>query len=210
MLYSSDGQQIALGDAAKQVSTFGGAAATAVPGVLVGMHTIAATSLAVPIIGAAIAGVTLAITALLSRKGPKQKVYTTSIVNEAEPLLQQNLSAFMASPKTQADKDAAVANFNDLWDRVVLSCNTPELGEPGQRCINDRKRGSTKGYDWFALYLDPIVNTPVQAASKMSVQGLTESLNQTADNLLSGNFDISKLLLPIIVLGGLYFVSEEF
>lgn len=45
----------------------------------VGLHA----TWAVPVVGAAIAGVTLAITAWLNRAGPRQKVATTKIVDEA-------------------------------------------------------------------------------------------------------------------------------
>ncbi len=201
-------------DAAKIVSTTGGAAAAVVPSVLVGTHVLATASLAVPVIGVAISLVTMAITAWISRVGPKQKVATTAIVNEAEPLLQENLEAFMKSGKTQAEKDMAISNFNNVWSQVVMACNRPELGNPGQNCINDRKRGSTKGYDWFALYLDPILDTPVQVGrfSEQDSEGVIDSVNQFADSILDAGagIDFGKLVIPVLVLGGLWFASDYF
>ena len=154
------------------------------PGALTG------ASLAVPVIGAAIAGVTLAVGLWMNRMGPKQKVYTTRIVDEAEPLLVQNLDAWRRSPKHRSEQAAALQNFDAVWAAVVASCDRPEMGAPGQNCIRDRQRGSTKGYDWFALYRDPIANDPNVTADPV-------------DAFLSGEWSGGQSVLPLLLIGGL-------
>lgn len=184
-----DGEPIArpiLGTGISIAGTFAGAALA--PGALVG------ASLAVPIIGAAIAGVTLAITLWMNRMGPKQKVYTTKIVNEAEPLLVQNLAAWNRSNKHESEQAQALANFDRIWDAVVAACDVKELGTPGQNCIHDRQRGSNKGYDWFALYRSPIENDVVNPDPVASVAGV-ESLIQSGGPL------------PMLLLGGLVLLA---
>lgn len=115
-------------------------------------------SLAIPVIGAAVAGVVLALTLLFNRKGPKQKVATTEIVNKVAPLLQQNLEGYMAGPRTASSQAQALENFKAGWQYVVDNCNVPVMGNPGQECVKDRQRGGE--WDWFSFYHDPIANDP--------------------------------------------------
>lgn len=119
----------------------------------------------VPIVGPIIAGVSLAIGLLVSRKGPWQREATTQIVNELEPLLQQNLEGYLSGPRTPESQQVALANFDAAWSWLVSSegCGTPNFGDPGRACIADRSRGGK--WDWFAYYRDPIaLDTPRQAA----------------------------------------------
>ena len=117
---------------------------------------------AIPFVGPAIAGVTLLV-GMFTQRG-KQKTATTAIVNEAEPLLKQNLEAWNQSSKTLAEQKQALANFDAVWGQVVNTCKNPSYGEPGKWCINDRSRGGK--WDWFSYYYDPIALDPnVQAAS---------------------------------------------
>lgn len=111
---------------------------------------------AVPVIGAVVAGVTMALMAIFSRKGPKQKVATTEIVNKVEPLLQQNLEGYMSGPRTKSSQAQAIENFKAGWQYVVDNCDVPVMGNPGQECVKDRQRGGE--WDWFAYYHDPIAN----------------------------------------------------
>lgn len=117
---------------------------------------VATASLAVPLIGAAVAGVALAITALLNRKGPKQKVETTRIVDQLEPLLKENVEAYLAGPRTVSSQAAALASFDHAWAWLTSAeaCGNPAYGNPGRACIADRQRGGK--WDWFAYYRDPI------------------------------------------------------
>ena len=55
---------------------------------------------AIPIVGPIIAGVTVGLSFLFARKGPKQKVATTEIVDKVEPLLVQNLEGYLSGPRT--------------------------------------------------------------------------------------------------------------
>jgi hypothetical protein len=112
--------------------------------------------MAVPVIGAVVAGVTLALLAIFSRKGPKQKVATTEIVNKVEPLLQENLAGYMAGPRTRSSQAQALENFKAGWQFVVDNCDVPVMGNPGQECVKDRQRGGE--WDWFSYYYDPIAN----------------------------------------------------
>jgi hypothetical protein len=111
----------------------------------------------IPVIGPIIAGVTIGLSMLMARKGPKQKVATTEIVDKVEPLLRQNVDAYLANPTPDGQRQA-IENFNAGWQYVVEHCGIPEMGNPGRNCITERDRGGK--WDWFALYADPIVNTP--------------------------------------------------
>jgi hypothetical protein len=138
-----------------------GTAGTAVAAVGASGAVTAGTAMAaaIPIIGVAIAGVMIALTLIFNRKGPKQKVATTEIVNKVEPLLKENLDAYMALPvHYQSAQTAALANFDAGWQYVVQSCNIPEMGAPGVRCTADRQPGGQ--WDWFSYYHDPIASDP--------------------------------------------------
>ena len=104
--------------AAKVVPTVVSTAGTIGTSVAVGTHAIAASSLAVPIIGAAVAGATLVIGMWLGNiaKHNAEKAATTKIVDEAEPYLKQNRDAYLSSSEhTQGEKDQALANFDNIW-----------------------------------------------------------------------------------------------
>jgi len=109
-------------------------------------------------IGLAIAGVGIALTMLFSRKGPQQKIETTKIVNEAEPILRDNRDLYLSGPRDQNSYQAALDNFDYTWGQVVSLCSNPNYGDPGQRCISDRQRGGQ--WDWFSYYRDPITQNP--------------------------------------------------
>lgn len=141
-------------------------------GASIGTAAALGSSLAIPIIGAAVAGVTLAIGLWINRLGPKQKIATTKIVNEAEPYLKQNLDAWNSSKKTVSDQKQALVNFDNIWLQVEQTCSQSQYGEPGYRCIQDRMpqgmtvtingnsyTGNGK-WNWFSYYRDPIANDP--------------------------------------------------
>lgn len=147
--------QFGLGNSSQVVGGAAGVAAATIntPAVAasLGLSASSAALIAGPIIG----GIAIALMAWLNRKGPQQKVATTQIVNEAEPILEQNRDAFLAGPRTAEDKEFAVAVFNKVWDEVVGMCSDPQLGNPGKACIADRQRGGK--WDWASYYLDPIL-----------------------------------------------------
>lgn len=113
---------------------------------------------AVPIIGGIVVGATLALSALFARKGPKQKVATTQVVDAVEPHLRDNLDGYFSGPRTVSSQRQALANFDAGWQYVLENCGQTVMGEPGRRCIDERQPGGR--WDWFALYRDPIANDP--------------------------------------------------
>ncbi|HBY62789.1 MAG TPA: hypothetical protein DEH78_23445 [Solibacterales bacterium] len=142
-----------LGSAAEAATS---AAAIAAPAAL----KAAGATAWVPIVGPAIAAVSLGIGLWMNRKGPTQKVASTNIVNEAEPHLAANVQAYLASARTRTNQAASLANFDRIWAHITSpqGCGTPDLGNPGKACIRDRDRGGR--WDWFALYRDPIAQDP--------------------------------------------------
>ena len=148
----------ALGQSGSQVvmssTSIAGSAATG----LISTGAIWATApvWAVPVIGAAVAAVTVALALIFSRKGPKQKVATTEIVNKVEPSLKANLAAYLAGPRTQSSQAQALENFRAGWAYVVEYCDTPAMGDPGKACVKDRSPGGQ--WDWWSYYYNPIAN----------------------------------------------------
>lgn len=145
-------------------------------------------------IGLAVAGVTIGLTALFSRKKPGQKRATTEIVDSVEPLLIENLNGYLAGPRTISSQRQAVANFEAGWQYVADSCGQPDMGTPGQWCIGDRQRGGK--WDWFRRYLDPILDDPDVIADPPP--GMTASVNpQTGEReyVVSAGGDNTALLL---------------
>lgn len=133
---------------------------------------------AIPIVGPIIAGVTIGLMALMSRKGPKQKVATTQIVNDVEPYMVDNLNGYLNGPRTREAYLQALSNFEAGWQYIVENCGDPVMGEPGQRCINERREGARPQWDacapncpnWFELYRDPILaNPPVSGGAAATV-----------------------------------------
>lgn len=162
---------MATGDNIQTAVSTGGTAATAIGTAL---H-----SAWVPVVGPLVAGVTLALGLWLNRKGPKQKVASTAIVNELEPLLKQNLDAYQQGPHTKTSQAAALKNFDDAWAFLVSAdgCGTEALGNPGKACIADRSPGGK--WNWFAYYRDPIAND----AAKDDVFGVPLELPALPDSL---------------------------
>jgi hypothetical protein len=153
------------------------AAATGSSALILGM----APALAVPIIGAAIAGVTLLAITLLRSGCGQTCVVTSQWANQAEAALQENIRAYFSnSTRTRSMQNAALANFDVLWAKLSELCGQPGLGQAGVNCIADRQRGACKwhqtadspllGYpgqpqpgacwNWFSGYRDPIANDP--------------------------------------------------
>jgi hypothetical protein len=102
------------------------------------------------------------------------KIATTQIVNQAEVFLKQNLSAWQAlsaSQKTPEAQQAALMNFDNVWNQVLQACGSGQYGSAGQACIADRQQGGChyqvngKCWNWFSGYRDPIANDPQVAAN---------------------------------------------
>jgi hypothetical protein len=154
-------------------------------------------------IGIAVAGVMTALTLLLSRRGPKQKVATTQIVNSVEPELEKNLNGYFSGPRTRSSQRQALANFDMGWQYVVENCGIPEMGNPGKSCISERDRGGR--WDWFALYRDPIEgdnqvrpDPTIVSEAGGAISGAVESLGTIPTPLLLAGI----LAVAALALGG--------
>lgn len=118
------------------------------------------------------------------------KTATTQIVNGLEPLLRQNVDAYMAGPRTCADQAAALAAFDTawLWLQSPAACGRPGYGSAGNRCITDRDRGGQ--WPWPAYYRDPIANDPEAAGCAAAIAGTNAAESSAIANiqaLVSGN-----------------------
>jgi hypothetical protein len=188
-------RRLGMGDAAsdaRAVQTVGSLSAPVISGAaaVAAAHSLAAggtglilgmtPALAVPIIGAAIAGITILATVLIKNSGCGQTcIETSSWANQAEPLLRQNITAYfgVAAPRTQSQQNAALANFDAIWARLAQMCGDPSTGNAGKRCISDRQSGGCTWkatadspwpggppagscWNWFNAYRDPIANDP--------------------------------------------------
>ena len=185
-------------------TAIGGAAATAaISGSAIG------ASIATAAIGFGIGAVAVGIVAWLTRKGPAQKVATTKIANELEPLLQQNLAAYLAGPHTVASQTVALGSFQKVWDYMVAACETAALGDPGKRCVTDRQQGACTWktspggwqngkyvapgangsgaacWNWWVGYHDPIANDPTLVSDSAS--------SAVATALQTGQLDLTQL-----------------
>ena len=193
-----------------------------------------AASIATAAVTAGIGTVAIAVMALLSRKGPQQKVATTKIVNQVEPLMQQNLAAWNASAKSCADQAAALANFDALWNEVVNNCAQPALGDPGHSCLDDRLPAGVQFeyntfhingngmYNWFAYYRYPIENDPAAQgccpvpacyfphctpASTNCVPQSNGGSSVGGSVTLPGGISVPSLMIPLALLALLWAVS---
>lgn len=160
-----------------------------------GMSSSTAALVAGPVIG----GIAILLMAWLNRKGPQQKVATTQIVNEAEPILAENRDRFLSGPRTPADKEFAVAVFNKVWGEVVALCSDTRYGNPGKNCVSDRQRGGR--WDWAKYYLDPILETPTQEQSAGEGLGLGIGIELPSVASLGGSNLGLALGLGLVVLG---------
>jgi hypothetical protein len=172
-----------------------------------------APALAVPLIGAALVGVTFAITKLIQNSGCGPTcVITSQWANQAEPLLRQNLNAYFALPKprSRTAQQAALVNFDAVWNQLVQYCSQANVGNAGKRCISDRQAGACtwkqaadygadiqaagepamgQCWNWFSGYRDPIANDP------NVVPDAQAALSSSVGSLFSGGGSLSPLLL---------------
>jgi hypothetical protein len=175
---------------------------------------------AIPIVGPAIAGATVALALWQARKGPYQKTATTEIVNEAEPILQDNMRGYLEGPRTAEAQAWALKNFDDIWAQVVALCGKAEMGEPGRRCISERQRGgsapwcpTSTGCDWFVLYRDPIAAAaPVSAGVDPSTPGdqaISDVLDPIVRNLSAGGPNSMLLIGGAALLAVAFFWGDK-
>ncbi len=135
------------------------------------------------------AATALASTALASWLSNKKqnamlKTYTTSVVNELEPLLNQNKNAYLSGSGSCASQAVALDAFDSAWQwlQSMQACGNPQLGTPGQNCINDRAPGGK--WDWTAMYRTPIASDP-RTTSCASMLGADSALQSASTNLFN-------------------------
>lgn len=173
-------------------------------------------AIAIPIIGAAIAGVTLGIVAILNSGCGQTCIVTSNWANQAETLLLQNAQAYFAlpAPRSAEAKAQALANFDQIWTYLSQQCGNPALGSAGQRCISDRMAGACtwhqthppqfpgepdvgQCWNWFSGYRDPIANDPA-VVTQTTVDPQT-TIGQVAGNTVTNptgtGLDIGTLAL---------------
>jgi hypothetical protein len=156
--------------------------------------------LAIPIIGVAVAAITLALVAIFSRKGPKQKIATTQFVEKlgnasGTGMMQQNLQAYMAGPHTVSSQAQALENFDAMWAWLEDQCGDPAMGEPGKRCLSERQRGGK--WDMARDNRDPIANDPNVVPDPTIVSTAASSVEQALGSigLGGGSGSMGTLLL---------------
>lgn len=184
-----------------------------------------AATTAIPIIGAALVGITFAITKLIQNSGCGPScIQASDYANQAEPLIRQNLNAYFALPKprSQSAQTAALQNFDAIWAQLVKLWSDPALGNAGKRGISDRQAGActwkqTADYgadisaagepgigqcwNWFSGYRDPIAHDP------NVVPDAQANLPGSVGSLLSGGGGVSLgglALLAGLVIAGVY------
>lgn len=159
-------------------------------------------------------GITELLGAIGIGKGCGQTCITASnYANQAETLLKQNLSAYMAlaTPRAQSAQQAALNNFTQIWNGLVTACaGVP--GDAGKNCVQDRQAGSCKWKDangqcwnWFIGYHDPIANDP--QTYNDSVSAVTGGAGGTGIASAVGGTS-SILWIGAAVLAGLFLVSR--
>jgi hypothetical protein len=201
------------------------AGASATAAILVAMGTIGGP---VGAIIAGIAGLGVAIANAFAGCG-QTCVEATSIANQVEPILDQNLQTYMSAPVHYASlQAAAVNNFNTAWSSLVSACSNPQLAAAGQHCVSDRQSGActwkaspggwTQGSDgawtytpwgaagsgtacwnWFVGYLDPIQNDPTVVPDPVA-PGSTVSAGLLSDVGINANTTIAGIPISDLLL----------
>jgi hypothetical protein len=149
------GTTVATAGASAAIASAGSTGAIAV--------ALGSTAVAIPVVGAVIAGIGMAIMAILNSGCGETCIETSQWANQAEPLLQKNIEAYfaIAPPRPMSVQQAAMNNFMTIWNHLVALCTQPGLGAAGQNCINDRAQGSCK---WKATATGAYPGQPVQGA----------------------------------------------
>lgn len=205
------------GSGAQQALAYGTTAAEAVVPTLVGPSVAGllgvATTAAIPIVGAAIAGISIAIEAILNSGCGQTCIETSQWANQAEVYLQKNIAQYFAiqPPRPQSVQKLAMANFQAIWNQLTQLCDQPGTGNAGVRCISDRQDGACKWkatspqypggpavgscWNWWNGYYYPIANDPNVVTSTLA---LTPS---TAGDMVSSLVSTSGMG-PLLLIGG--------
>jgi hypothetical protein len=201
----------------QQIAGIAATAATTTAGMLVALGTIGGP------VGAAIAGVAaigIAIANVFSGCG-QTCIAATTIDNQLEPVLAQNLGHYMSSPiHYRSLQQAALNNFDIAWAAYVKA----EQGVPTQGAISIAERqaggchwttspGGWQGntyvspgasgsgsacWNWFIGYRDPIANDPTVVPDPTPVDQIGSSLSSIFGTSGTGGASMA----PLLLLGG--------
>jgi len=190
---------------------------------------LAGTSTIIPLIGPALAGIALAVEAILNSGCGQTCIVTSQWANQAEPLLLQNIQAYFAlpAPRAQSAQAYAISVFNNIWNGLVQRCSQQGLGTAGQNCISDRQAGACKWrqsatspllayvkygepdvgecWDWFSGYLYPIQDDPDVVADQQATPA--PAVANTGGSILPAGSSSTILLIgaaavAVYALGG--------
>jgi hypothetical protein len=197
----------AVSQTTQEISAAGGALLTAAP----------FTGPAAPFV--AIAG---AITEMLASFGigtgcGQTCVLSSDFANQAEALLQENISTYfgIAPPRPQIAQTAAEANFNQVWNWLVQQCSNPQLGQAGQNCISERQQGACfwhqtgqpqfpgqpaygQCWNWYASYYAPIATDPAVPDAQASTAPISASSSASAGTTSGAGTDWAGLV-PVAI-----------
>ena len=119
------------------------AAAPAVAAAILGM---APAAIAIPLVGAAFAGVLMGVEAILHSGCGQTCVVTSQWANQAERLLRQNCDTYFAqSPRTTSDQQSALNVFDADWAGLVQRCSQAGLGQPDRTASRIGNRARVSG-----------------------------------------------------------------
>jgi hypothetical protein len=125
-------------------------------------------------------------------------VQATSIVNQAEPAFLANLQAY---ENGQIDQATAIANYNNLWQAIEVSCSAVP-GSAGQKCVSDRQEGACTWkatgtpptpyspavgscWNWYNAYYVPLTYPPINAPAATPTGTTGASTGTTVASSLS-------------------------
>ena len=206
---SSTGAILSAGGAAASVTAAGLAAA----GII--------SAAAIPFIGPAIAGVTLAIEAILNSGCGETCIETSQWANEAEAQLQANIAAYFAqpAPRAQSLQTLALGNYTSIWNTLVSQCSQAGTGTAGQNCISDREPGACHYrqtatvppypnspaygacWNWYSAYYVPVaMDAAVPDASAIPVNSTGTNSTGTTTTATTGATETTTSSTPSLLL----------
>lgn len=207
------------GETAASIAATGITITTSILGSLAPELTV--LGLAVPVVGAAIAGlVAVGIAVANCFKGCGATcTQATSYANQADTILAKNVTWYISSPiRYLSMQTAALNTFDTTWAALQQACGQTSLGAAGQRCITDRQSGActwkakagswnadgtytpwgalnsgSDCFNWFSGFRDPIANDPFVQADP--VAGSTAISNLTSTSGATSAEDYTPLLI---------------
>lgn len=179
---------LTIANQAGSIASAGIAVTGSILGALGTTLTVLGVTLSATVVGAAIAGliaVGLAIAQIFKGCG-QTCIEATTIANQADTILAQNVDTYTSSPIRYASMQTAALNtFDTTWAALQAACGQASLGQAGVNCISDRAEGGCKWeasqggwnadgtytpwgaagsgdvcWNWFVGMRDPIANDP--------------------------------------------------